>query len=235
MHARGVAKKLGIRKVICPPGAGVASAIGLLVAPVAADISVSLPMAIDGWDFRAVRQALARLSEQGQEVVVSAGVARQEVSFAYSVDLRHVGQGHAISVKVPGLDLSEEVFKKTLLENFFASYKEVYGRRVEGSEVESLTWRVRAAGRKGDLAAYALPNGNAMRADVAGGSTRPVYFEETSGFVETAVYSHYSLKPGTRIKGPAIIQQRESTTVIGPGDEADIDGHANIVIRLNER
>ena len=92
VHAYGVARKLGIRKVICPTGAGVTSAIGLLGAPVAADLSASLPMRISAWNPSAVDVVKATLAEQGREVVLASKVPADRIRFSYTVDMRHVGR-----------------------------------------------------------------------------------------------------------------------------------------------
>ena len=75
------------------PGAGVTSAIGLLIAPVAVDLSASFPMGVDNWDFDQMRRLLDDLAAQGSEVVSAAGVAKEAITNRYTVDMRYVGQG----------------------------------------------------------------------------------------------------------------------------------------------
>ncbi|MEK1931686.1 MAG: hydantoinase/oxoprolinase family protein, partial [Pararhizobium sp.] len=94
VHAYGIARKLGIKRVICPTGAGVTSAIGLLIAPVAVDLSASHPMAVDAWDVDGMNRLLDDLAAQGAEVVSAAGIAKETITNRYTVDMRHVGQGH---------------------------------------------------------------------------------------------------------------------------------------------
>src|SRR5207237_9595074 len=71
VHAYGIARKLGIKRVICPTGAGVTSAIGLLIAPVAVDLSASLPMQVDNLEFGAMVRLLGDLAAQGAECALS--------------------------------------------------------------------------------------------------------------------------------------------------------------------
>jgi N-methylhydantoinase A len=230
VHAYGVARKLGVKKVICPVGAGVTSAVGLLIAPVAVDLSASAPMAVARWDFGAMRSVLDTLAEQGRAVVLGAGTAPEAVSLAYSVDMRHVGQGHEITVAVPSLDLPEEAFMAELGENFFRLYRELYGRNVHGSDVEAITWRLRASGPKGQVSRPKVEPRET--GDRALKGHRSVYWDELGRRVETPVYDHYGLETNVEIKGPAIVEQSESTAVVGPRATAHVDAQSNLIMLI---
>lgn len=147
VHAYGIARKLGISRIICPTGAGVSSAIGLLIAPVAVDLSASHPMATEAWDIDAMNRLLDDLSAQGAEVVSAAGVAKETISNRYTVDMRHVGQGHEITVVLPDRSLPKEAFLEELRSSFFKLYRELFGRTV-AAPLEVITWRLRASGEK---------------------------------------------------------------------------------------
>jgi N-methylhydantoinase A len=231
VHAYGVACKLGIKTVICPVGAGVTSAVGLLIAPVAVDLAASSFMAVGQWDFTGMRGVLAELARQGEEVVRSAGIEPGAITFSYTVDMRHVGQGYEISVPLPALDLPEVAFLTQLSENFFKLYRSLYGRVVAGSDIEVITWRLRASGPKGELA---RPDADrATLAEAALRGSRPVYFHERRATVQTPVYDHYRLQPGLEIEGPAIVEQRESTVVVGPRARAHVDTRGNLIMTIS--
>ncbi|MGR9348064.1 hydantoinase/oxoprolinase family protein (plasmid) [Rhizobium leguminosarum] len=227
VHAYGIARKLGISRIICPTGAGVSSAIGLLIAPVAVDLSASHPMALDAWDVGAMNRLLDELSTQGAEVVSAAGVPKDTISNRYTVDMRHVGQGHEITVVLPDRTLPKEEFLSELRGNFFKLYRELFGRTV-AAPLEVITWRLRAGGEKDQVT---RPHETVV-ADAKKGS-RKVYFQEIGGFAETAVYDHYKLPVGEEVKGPAIVEQRESTAVVGPSGVFHVDAHGNLVINLH--
>ncbi|NTG47948.1 hydantoinase/oxoprolinase family protein [Agrobacterium rhizogenes] len=226
VHAYGIARKLGIKRVICPTGAGVTSAIGLLIAPVAVDLSVSHPMAVDAWDLDGMNKLLDDLAAQGAEVVSAAGIAKETITNRYTVDMRHVGQGHEITVALPDRSLPKEEFLKQLLDNFFKLYRELFGRTVAAS-VEVITWRLRASGEKDQVT---RPHETEV-ADARKGS-RQVYFQELGTYTETSVYDHYKLPVGQELKGPAIVEQRESTAVVGPSGVFHVDAHGNLVINI---
>ncbi|QDG94247.1 hydantoinase/oxoprolinase family protein (plasmid) [Rhizobium sp. NIBRBAC000502774] len=226
VHAYGIARKLGISRIICPTGAGVSSAIGLLIAPVAVDLSASHPMAIEAWDIDAMNRLLDDLSAQGAEVVSAAGVAKETISNRYTVDMRHVGQGHEITVVLPDRSLPKEAFLEELRSSFFKLYRELFGRTV-AAPLEVITWRLRASGEKDQVT---RPHETVVAQAKKG--SRAVYFQEASGYVETSVYDHYKLPIGHEVKGPAIVEQRESTAVVGPSGTFHVDAHGNLVINI---
>lgn len=233
VHAYGVARKLGIRKVICPLGAGVTSAIGLLGAPVAADLSASAPMRLSAWDVAAVRAVKASLEAKGREVVLASRVPVEDIGFSYTVDMRHVGQGYEISVPLPELDPADPGFRPTLLARFHAQYVALYGRAVSGTDAEIITWRIRASGPKSEVSLDRLRgDAGGVTRDARKGS-RPVYFSELGEYVDTPVYDHYALVPGVPVAGPAIIEQRESTVVMGPNASASLDAQHNLIMLLS--
>lgn len=226
VHAYGIARKLGISRIICPTGAGVSSAIGLLIAPVAVDLSASHPMALDAWDIDAMNRLLDDLASQGAEVVSAAGVAKDAISNRYTVDMRHVGQGHEITVVLPDRSLPKDQFLQQLKDAFFKLYRELFGRTV-AAPLEVITWRLRASGEKDQVT---RPHETVV-ADAKKG-TREVFFSEVGSYVETAVYDHYKLPVGHEVKGPAIVEQRESTAVVGPSGAFHVDAHGNLVINI---
>lgn len=232
VHAYGVARKLDIRKVICPLGAGVTSAIGLLGAPVAADLSTSLPMRLSAWDPKAVHAVKATLRAQGREVVLASKVPADRIGFSYTVDMRHVGQGYEISVALPELDPADPAFLPELMSRFHANYVALYGRAVAGTDAEVITWRIRASGPKGEVSLANLRGETGAVRDPCKG-TRPVFFSELGKYVETPVYDHYALLPGVPVEGPAIIEQRESTVVMGPNATASLDAQHNLIMLLS--
>lgn len=227
VHAYGIARKLGISRIICPTGAGVSSAIGLLIAPVAVDLSASHPMPLEAWDVDATNRLLDDLAAQGAEVVSAAGVPKETITNRYTVDMRHVGQGHEITIVLPDRSLPEEAFLTELRNAFFKLYRELFGRTV-AAPLEVITWRLRASGEKDQVT---QPH-EIVTADARKGS-RQVYFHELGDYTDTTVYDHYKLPVGHEVKGPAIVEQRESTAVVGPSGVFHVDAHGNLVINIH--
>ena len=231
-HAYGVARKLGIRRIICPLGAGVNSAIGLLCAPVAVDVAASLPLLLRNCTPPQLAALHEALVAEAMGAIGPAGIERSEVALAFTADMRHVGQGYEITIAVPDIALPATAFQEALAAAFRRSYQALYGRVVAGAELEIITWRLRVSGPAGAVGAIQRP---ARDLAPSGGTprTRPVYFEEADGFVDAAVLDHYALRPGQVIAGPAVIEQRESTSVIGPSATVSVDADQNLIMQLS--
>jgi N-methylhydantoinase A len=205
--------------------------VGLLGAPVAADLSTSLPMTITAWDPSAVQGVLDALAAQGRDVVLASGVRREDIRYTYTVDMRHVGQGHEISVALPEGDPGGPVFLTELQKRFHDNYIALYGRAVSGTDAEVITWRIRASGPKGHVTAGNMRGESKAVRNPRKGS-RPVFFPEVGDFVDTPVYDHYALAPGVTVHGPAIVEQRESTVVVGPKAIASLDDNYNLIMLI---
>jgi len=119
-------------------------------------------------------------------------------------------------------------------------YRSLYKRTSPGVEVEVISWRVRVAGPppalelRHEARATGAGGGGDGGGDAAGAikGERQVYFPETEGFTATPVYDRYRLRPGARFEGPAVVEERESTAVVGPGAAVAVDAGWNLVIAL---
>ncbi|MCY4061865.1 MAG: hydantoinase/oxoprolinase family protein [Chloroflexi bacterium] len=224
-HAAGVAEILGVREVIVAPGAGVASALGLLIAPIAFDYSHSHPTPLASADWRAVSDLFAEMEAQGRRMLRAAGIAEAEMVIERGVDGRFQGQLHEIQVPLPA------DFQALALDDFrvrFKSrYRELYHYVPDHSPIELLTWRVRVSGARKPMQSPRLPEAGADPAPAAKGQRR-AYFSERADFVETPVYDRYRLGAGMTFPGPAIIEERESTIVLRPGMWARADAFGNV-------
>ena len=226
VHAYGVARALGIPRVICPPAAGVASAFGMLAAPPAFDFARSLPSTLGAVDWPEVRALLAAMRKEGLARLAQAGVPAPSTNTQVEVDARHRGQGEAITVGL-GPELGRTPARR-LEEEFEAGYAELYGRRPPGVEIEVLTWRLRVAGPAPRLRPVAAAFAGSARK-----GSRPIWDLVSGGFVEADVYDRYRLDPGSELRGPAIIEERESTLVVGAGARARPDRHGNVLMELS--
>jgi N-methylhydantoinase A len=226
VHAWGVARRLGIRRLVLPPSAGVASAFGMLTAPPAFDFARSLPAALGEVSWADVREAIAAMRAEGAALLATAGVPADDVAVTVAADVRYRGQGEGVTVAL-GATLDRRPAGH-VRDAFEAAYEHLYGRRPPDVEPEVLTWRMRVAGPRPALTGRldgALP-GPARK------GSRPVWSEERRGFVEASVWDRYRLAPGARVTGPAVVEERESSAVIGVGGAGVIDGQGNLVVEV---
>jgi len=227
-HAAGVAGILGNDAVIVAPGAGVASAIGLLIAPIAFDYSHSFPTTLAAADWNAVDDLFAAMETSGRQMLQAAGITEAETRIERSVDGRFQGQLHEIHVPLPdtlsAIDLDEFVRR------FNARYRALYHYVPDHTPIELLTWRVRVSGLRAPVKPARLPESTADAAPACKGERR-AYFSEIADFVTTPVFDRYRLRAGMRFCGPAIVEERESTIVVPPEMRARVDAYGNVHLR----
>jgi N-methylhydantoinase A/oxoprolinase/acetone carboxylase beta subunit len=114
---------------------------------------------------------------------------------------------------------------------FEEAYRALYHRLPQGVPVEALNWRVTVSGPPPRLAFGGAGGVARLSADAVKG-TRRAWFAEAAGWVETPVYDRYALGPGAIFEGPAIVEERESTAVIGPGARCRVDAGLTIVVAM---
>ncbi len=225
VHAYEVARVLHLPRVICPLGAGVGSALGFLVASLAVDLAHSYFGRLDSLDWRHVTQLYAEMEREALALVQESGVS--EVHVERRVDLRYVGQGFEVTVPVPagraGLEGAAELRRA-----FEAAYEKVYRTVLKGRPIEAVTWRLRAVGPRqdADLTGRHPEPGEPLKGE------RQVFFPEAAGYQTTPVYDRYRLPVGYEIIGPAIVEEADSTAVIGPRGRARVDGLFNLVMEI---
>ena len=216
VHAAGVAAALGSPALVAPLGAGVMSALGFLTAPLSFDFVRTWRCALDDVDFARVNGLLAEMERDGAALLAQSGVAKADVTHERYADMRYLGQGHEVRVLLPPDELGET---DTLVERFEREYEQLYGRRGPDVPVEAVNWRVVSSGPRPELELAAVALEESSRPPRA---ARRAYFPTLGGYVETPVYDRYALRPGTRFDGPAIVEERESTLVVGPGQTVEV-------------
>ena len=228
VHALAIARKLRIPRVIFPIGAGVMSALGLLVSPLGFEVSRSRRVYLADLDAASFEGFIAPLVEEASGFLHRAGIADPHISTR--LDMRYQGQGYEIEVTLPDDGTGAgtgyaEVFAR-LDELFRARYAEIFAETFLDEPLEIVSWKVEAAGEEAALAYAGIAGGARPREK----RPRNVWFGDA--FVECEVLDRYALEPGMTIEGPAVIEERESTCVLGPGDRATVDAHLNLVAEL---
>ena len=229
VHANRLAAELEIPNALIPMSPGTASAMGLLVTDVEHDYSVALIRRVDRLDAAAAEESFARLRAQGEAALDRDGIPGEDVSFLYQADMRYVGQSYELTVPVPGGDLGRTGLA-AVLGSFHETHERTYGFQAVDEPVEFVALRLNAIGRiaRPQMREVSTDEGGAAQALV---STRPAYFAESGGFVDCSIYDRYRLSPGSAIRGPAIVEETDSTTVIHPGYYVEVDRFGNLYLR----
>jgi N-methylhydantoinase A len=230
VHAYGLAKKLGAPRLVVPPNAGVGSALGFFTAPRAFDLARSHKTPFDEADFNALEDLFRALEAEGEATLRQAG-AQGPIAFARSVDARFIGQGSETNLPIAERDL-RALDGAALRRKFDDAYRRLYGRTYPESPVEFVNFRVRASlpVKALELPRRTAPAG-ARLADAKKGE-RPAYSPIARDFVAHAVYDRYRLFPGAQFAGPAIVEERESTVVLGEDASAQVDAQGFLWIDL---
>jgi N-methylhydantoinase A len=232
VHAQQVARKLGISRVICPPSAGVASALGLLVAPARVDRVATVGVRLDTGSLTSLEAAFTRLEDEARAVMADTGLKLESATVKRLADGRFLGQGFNLVVELPEGPYDDGALSRTKLTAAFESaYREKFSLTPPGVAVEFLNIRVSARAPVSG-SEVVLQGGKGKGAAAALKGKRPAYFSEASGFVETAVYDRYRLGVGDEIQGPAVLEEEGSTLVVGPGGRAHVASSGNIVLTL---
>lgn len=229
VHAYRVAEILRAPELIVPLGAGVTSALGFLVAPLAFDYVRSYPAPLTELDWDRANDLLAEMTNEGLNTLAEADVPAEAITMRRSADLRYRGQGHEVAVPLPDGVLGGDSLA-ALEETFAGVYRRLYGRVAEGVPLEVVSWRVVVSGPRPSLDLRA-PTGGATDATASLKGERPIYLPEHGKHVTVPIYDRYGLAPGTTFISPAIVEERESTAIIG-GGTIRIDDFRNLIVTM---
>ena len=229
VHAHRVARALGVPGFVAPLGAGTASAFGFLCAPLSFDLARSLYGRLDELDWDAANAALAEMEEEGRELLRASRVADEDVLVRRLGEMRYVGQGHEVGVKLPEGTLGPDDVGG-ISAGYREEYRRLYGREGPDVPLEAITWRVEVSAPRPEILQEEW-GGDPRALDEARKGKREIYLPEKDGFAAVPVYDRYRLDPGAAFDGPAVVEERESTVIVGPDSRAEVDGSRNLIVR----
>lgn len=226
IHAFRIAEILKIRKIICPATAGTLSALGLLVAPMAIELARSYIARLDKLDWNKVNLLFTQMEKEAKDILLSGGVEEKEILFERKADMRYEGQFYEITSPIPYGNLGPYSLSK-IINDFNKAYELAFGRYIKDSPIQALTWRLIASTSHPPIRISYIYNG-LKPLPIKG--KRKIYYPNQEEFVDTPIYDRYNLTPGHVFEGPAVIEERESTIVIGFSSEFYVDEYLNLVI-----
>jgi N-methylhydantoinase A len=231
LHAVAVAREIGMRRVIIPRAPGVFSAFGMLFSDLRYDFVRTWLTRVDEAPFDRIEKIYRELEAQGRKAIASAKVKPQKIVAPRAADMRYVGQEHAVTVELP-FKVFARRDRSAIKRLFDAMHEQRYGTCAPSESAEIVSLRSTVAGlmRKPPLAK--IKRGRSTPPKAAFTGKRPVYFKEAGGFRPAPTYARAALVAGNRIKGPALIEEHASTTVLMPGDSCEVDAYGNLVIAV---
>jgi N-methylhydantoinase A/oxoprolinase/acetone carboxylase beta subunit len=229
VHAYGLAKKLGAPRLIVPPNAGVGSALGFFTAPRAFDLVRSHKVSLADANFIEIEKIFRELEADGEKTLKKAG-KDEAVRFERSLDMRFVGQGSETNVPLAERDFTR-LKRDGIRKRFDQIYEKLYGRTYPDSVVEFINFKVRASLPERLFKFSKLEKkGQSLKAAVKG--RRPAYSGIAKDFIPYTVYDRYKLFPNAKFKGPAIIEEKESTLIVGEDTTVAVDEYGFLWVDL---
>lgn len=232
VHGYGVARKLGLSRLICPPSPGVASAWGLLVAPARVDRVAAVSFRVADGDIEAFEQVFRALEVAARAVLAETGVPGEAAVVQRMGDGRFIGQGFDLAVRLPPGPYAGAAGGAALTEAFHEAYRAKFTRSPPDVLLEFVAARVavQAAIPGGKIAEVAADAGD----DAARRGKRKAWFAEAGGFVDTAVYDRERMGAGMTFEGPALVEDAGSTLVVGPGASCVVTPQGSIIVTLHQ-
>ncbi|TAJ38602.1 MAG: hydantoinase/oxoprolinase family protein [Reyranella sp.] len=225
LHAARLARKLGMKQVIVPVGAGVGSAFGFLRAPIAYEVVRTRHLRLDMFDAKMLNELFAAMRTEAEAVVRPAAPGEKLVEQRLAF-MRYRGQGHEIAVPLPNQPFAADAAGE-LRRRFEATYETVFGRAIPKLEVEALTWTLSLATDR-PLPPAAKPVAAAKAPAPTG--HREVLDPASGAREKAAIHERDALKPGMSLDGPALIVEDGTTTVVPKGFIARINSVSQIVL-----
>jgi N-methylhydantoinase A len=228
VHANRLAAENKIPTTVIPLSPGTTSATGLLVTDLKHAYSVTLIRHAKELNPDEVERIYRNLEGEGRTTLEEEGVPPEDIAFQRQVDMRYVGQSYELTVPLGRSRLTPGELER-VLDRFHREHNRAYGYGAPDEPVEFVNLRLTAIGK---IAKPRLRRIGADSTDPASAlkATRPVYFAEAGGFVDCPIYDRYGLGAGCTLRGPAIVEEIDSTTVVHPGYQARIDRFGNLIL-----
>jgi N-methylhydantoinase A len=240
LHAARVAEKLGIDRILIPTSAGVGSAVGFLRAPISYEIVRSRLARLSSINVAEVNALFSDMRAQAQAIVrrgaPDAALIEGRLAF-----MRYRGQGHEVMVPLPGGRYGEKD-SETFAHAFETAYRALYNRTIPGVEIEVVSW-VLSLSAPVDTTPHPYPPPLAGEGREGGSPVTPhmpepagqrSLFDPLAEFLQASLYRRCDLRPGSRIRGPAIIIEDETSTVVSPAFDAEVNGFGYIELIRNQ-
>jgi N-methylhydantoinase A len=229
VHAYGLAKKIGAPRILVPPLAGVGSALGFFTAPVAFDLTRSHRVALDDADFTQIELLFAELEAEGAAILQEAD-KDQKILFERALMMRFVGQGAETDLNIDNKPF-DRWEKEQIRDLFDGVYQKLYGRTYPETPIEFVTFKVRASMPERPFRIPPLKNTEKSIENCMKGE-RLAFSLITKEYIPYKVFDRFKLFAGAVLPGPAIIEEKESTIIVGEDAKASVDEYGFVWIDL---
>lgn len=223
MHATALARELNINRIVVPRFPGVLSAAGLLAAPVEHEVSAAFGSPLEGLAMENVRAALRALDADASTLMAQESLGDARVTRAYYADVCYIGQAYTIEVP---LEAQDDGAMEKVYAGFLEQHERIYGYSTRSpAKIVNL----RAVHRAGGAGALDMPAPSGTPGDPSK-SRRLIRVAGERDFITAEVLDRASMVPGYRFRGPAVIEQPDTTTLVEPGWAGHVDAAGNILL-----
>ncbi|MFG1637195.1 hydantoinase/oxoprolinase family protein [Pseudonocardia alni] len=231
LYAWHIADQLGIPRVVVPHHPGIASAMGLLATDIRSEIPATVWTSTDDPDLERITAEFDRLAGQAVEQLGADGLDPADVLVERSLDCRYLGQGYELRVPAPDGPIDDDWIARAS-RTFHEVHERTYSQRFDDKPVHIVNVRVTAVGRVGEVPLAEVEGGGPDPSAAVRTTVEAIFWDSsgTAGAVPTTVYDRDRLRAGNVVDGPAIIEQFDSTTIVGPGQRAVVDRVGHLVI-----
>ncbi|MFH1950363.1 MAG: hydantoinase/oxoprolinase family protein [Pseudomonadota bacterium] len=227
VHALALAEALNLPELLVPRYPGIHSAVGLLAANNEHDFRRSYLAPVEGADLGYLEKIYGELEEEGRALLSREGIPEKNQEILRFVEMRYIGQAHEVNLPVPSGKIDQKVLEG-VKERFYQVHFQLFSHSSPEAPTMFVTLAVKAIGRTPKPAFHQIEKGTGEPSPVG---KRPVYFGEYRKYVETPVFQRKNLLSSHVIKGPAVVEQMDSTTVILPDHQAVVDDVGSLIIR----
>ena len=231
LHGCEVAKRLGIRRIVCPPSAGVASALGLLMAPARVDRVATLAKHLGSLDWSAFERAFRDLEREARKVIDATLSRNAKVTVQRAADVRFVGQGFELVTPLPRGPYSRKSHA-AIQKAFLDEYRRIFRKVPPVGDVEIMNIRVALTAPVG-RAALNVEGGKGAASKALKGR-RKAWIATRGRFANVPVYDRYALPVNARVPGPAIVEEASTTLIVPPQARAHVDRAGNLIVDLGK-
>lgn len=234
LYAWHIARELDIPRVIVPHHPGIASAMGLLATDVRVETPATVWTSSDDPDLERIAAEFDRLTALAVEQLADDGLSPEEIVIERSMDCRYIGQGYELRVPAPDGAIDADWVTRAA-QAFHEVHERTYMQRFDDKPVHFVNVRVTAVGRVGEVPLAEIEQGDADASAAVKTTARAVFWDDSGEPVPftTTVYDRSKLRGGNVVEGPAIVEQFDSTTIIGPGQRATVDRVGHIIIETS--
>jgi N-methylhydantoinase A len=230
LHASALARELGLPTVLVPARPGITNALGCVVADLRHDFVNTINQPVPLLDEARVKAVLEGHRAEGEALIAKEAVAPEAIRTVHSADMQFLGQTHILNVPLPAAEVSRATLQELFEKAYFARFKvELPEIRANLVNLNTSVIGVRPAV---DLSRLIDPAGRAATLDQARREIRPVWYD--GAWLDTPVYVREKLPLDAVVRGPAIIEQMDATTVLEPGDVATSDADGNLLIEVGK-